>query len=180
VFDWVQTVVGRTADAKGHFQVQRPESKIRNADGSLEVVESNVPDLIAVTATLGESPTVQKRATLQARFRRGQPFPGEPPLWLTINGEKGEIRLTNGAAASVHSSADPELIKIEVHDFESDEVERVQWDWAEWQKELPAIARSIGSIYEEFAKGDEGVYATFEDALALHEQLEGMIAPFYA
>jgi hypothetical protein len=135
--------------------------------------------LISVTATLEESKTVQKDATLQARFRRGQPFPGEPPLWLAINGEKGEIRLTSSAGTSVHSSADVEAFQVDVHDFESGGVERVQWDWEEWQKELPVAARHVAAVYEEFAKGEDGVYPTFDDALALHEQLEGLVAPFY-
>jgi len=179
VFDWVKSVVGETADAKGHFQLQRPETKIRESDGTIKTAKSDVPDLVSVIATLEESPTVRKGATFQARFRRGQPFPGEVPLWFAINGEKGEIRLTSSAGTSLHSSADTEALKIEVHDFETDEVERVHWDWEDWQKELPVVARSIGSIYEEFAKGEKGLYPTFEDALALHEQLEGIIAPFY-
>ena len=179
VFDWVKSVLGETADAKGHFQLQRPETKIREADGTIRTATSHVPDLISVTAALEESPTVQKEATLQVRFRRGQPFPGEVPLWFTINGEKGEIRLTSSAGTSLHSSADTEALRIEVHDFETDKVERVQWDWEDWQEELPAVARSIGSVYEEFAKGEKGRYPTFEDALALHEQLEALIAPFY-
>jgi hypothetical protein len=99
---------------------------------------------------------------------------------VTINGEKGEIRLTNSAGTSFQSSADTEAFKIEVHDFETDKVERIEWNWSEWQKDLPVAARGIGSVFEEFAKGKEGVYPTFEDALALHEQLEGLIASFSA
>ncbi|OIW25430.1 NAD(P)-binding protein [Coniochaeta ligniaria NRRL 30616] len=181
LFDWVKSTVGQTAGAQGHFQLQRPENKVRDSSGNIiATARSNVPDLITVTATLDGSPTVQTGASLLARFRRGQPFPGELPLWLTINGEKGEIRLTNSAGTSLHSSADTEALKVELHDFETDKVERVEWDWSEWQKDLPVWARSIGSLFEEFAKGSEGDYPTFEDALALHEQLESLIASFSA
>ncbi|KAB5543098.1 oxidoreductase family protein [Coniochaeta sp. 2T2.1] len=182
LYDWTKSAVGKTSSATGHFQLQRPEVKIRDPKGTaiIATAKSDVPDLIAVTATLAPSPTVVKNATFQLRLRRGQPFPGEPPVWFTINGEKGEIRLTNRAGTSPHSSADPDDFRIEVHDFESDEVERVEWDWEGWQKELPIAGRIVASLYEEFAMGgEEGRYPTFEDALAHHEELEGLFAPFY-
>jgi hypothetical protein len=178
-FDWVKSVLGKTVDTKGHFQLQRPETKIRETDGTFRIVKSDVPDLISITATMEGSPTVQEGATLQARLRRGQPFPGEVPVWLAINGEKGEIRITNSVGTSLHSSADTDTVKIEIYHLESGTVERVQWGWDEWQKELPVAARNVGAVYEEFAKGERGAYPTFEDGLALHEQLEGTIAPFY-
>lgn len=181
LFDAVKSVVGQTESAQGHFQLQRPETKIRDATGNIiATAKSNVPDLIAVTATLEASPTVQKEATLQTRLRRGQPFPGEVPLWWTINGEKGEIRVTNSAGTSFHVSADTDTIKIEVHDFDTDKVEKIAWDWPEWQKDLPVAARSVGEVYEEFAEGNDGAYPTLEDALALHEQLDRLISSFSA
>lgn len=184
MFDWVKHAVGKTATVQGHFQLQRPLVKIRDPNGTaiIDSVTSDVPDLITTTSTLETSPTVQKGATLQARFRRGQPFPGELPLWWTVNGEKGEIRLTSSAGTSLHAAAydDDTSVTIEVHDFETGKVDKVEWDWAEWQKELPVAARSVGAVYEAFATGKGGDYPTFRDALALHEELERVVAPFYA
>ena len=181
MFDWVKHAVGETSQIQAHFQIQRPTVRVRDPNGTaiIETVESDVPDLIAVAATLEASSTVQKGATLQARFRRGQPFPGQPSLWWTINGEKGEIRLTSPVGTALHA-AGADSAKIELHDFETDEVEQVEWAWADWQEGLPPIARSVGAAYEALADGKVGVYPTFEDALALHEQLESTIAPFYA
>jgi hypothetical protein len=140
-------------------------------------VKSNVPDLIITTATLETSPTVQKGASLLVRFRRGQPFPGEPPLVWTINGEKGEIRVVATGGTAIHASG-AEPVTIDLHDHAADKVESVEWDWTSWQKDLPIIARSVGAVYEAFADGRVGTYPTFDDALAFHNQLDSMIAGF--
>lgn len=62
-----------------------------------------------------------------------------------------------------------------MHDFEKDEVEFVDWNWQEWQEELPVVARSVGALYDAFAAGDESKYPTFEDALARYEQLDKIL-----
>ena len=70
---------------------------------------------------------------------------------------------------------------LELHDHATDKVEEVPWAWADWQEELGYAARSIGAVYEEFAKGEGvGAYAGFGDALRRHEQLEGMLDAWVA
>jgi hypothetical protein len=172
--------VGGIADVQGHFQLQRPDVRVRDPNGTtiIETVKSDVPDLITVVATLEESPTTQRGAQLLVRFRRGQPFPGEPPLVWTINGEKGEIRLVATGGTALNASATAEPVTIEVHDFDTEEVEKVEWEWPAWQEELPVVARNVGAVYEAFADGKEGEYPTFDDALALHKQLESIISGF--
>jgi predicted dehydrogenase len=189
-FDTVQHVLGELEkDPKtdttvhGHFQLQRPENKIRGSDGSIvKTVTSNVPDLILIAGTLPESATVQKGATLHFRYRRGQAFPGDPALTWSINGEKGEIRIVSPATTGLNIGADDPPFTVKHHDFETDEVSDIDWEWADWQKELPVHARNIGGLYEAFAaaweggSGEESYYPTFEHALKRHRQLEELIS----
>lgn len=163
-------------DAKAHLRVQRPEVKLRDPQ-TKELVDtktSNVPDLIVLTSSLLQSKTVEKDASILFRFRRGQPFSGEPALVWTINGEKGEIRLVAQVGTTLHASAYSGPVTIGVHDFETDTVEEVEWSWEDWQAELPMLARSIGKVYDIFAA--EGTVPTFENALQRHQQLEGLLS----
>ncbi len=185
VFDLVQSVLGELASVKGDFHLQRPETKLLDAQGQLiKTVQSDVPDLIFVSGKWNESSITQKNATLHYRFRRGQPFPGEPALEWTINGEKGEIRVISPANTfiQVGDAAAPRI--IEVHDHEIDKVEKVEWDYEDWQKELPIQARVIGRLYEDFAEvkrtGAKEKYVTFQSAARRHEQLESLLSEWKA
>ncbi|KAK4153823.1 hypothetical protein C8A00DRAFT_14993 [Chaetomidium leptoderma] len=181
VFDMVQAALGELASTKGDVHLQRPEVRLEDAAGNFsKTVQSNVPDLISVSGRWDESRITQKNATLHYRFRRGQPFPGEPALEWTINGEKGEIRIISPKTTFIQVG-DPETPRvIEVHDFETNEVETVEWDWEAWQQDLPFPARSIGALYEAFAdaRGEEvgERYRTMADAAKRHEQLEEILA----
>src|SRR5690349_20134789 len=94
VFVIIQGVLGDLAALKGDFHLQRPETKLTDPNGNVvRTVKPDVPDLIQVSGKWNESPLTQHNATLHFRFRRGQPFPGDPALEWTINGEKGEIRI---------------------------------------------------------------------------------------
>ncbi|KAF1830716.1 NAD(P)-binding protein [Decorospora gaudefroyi] len=180
LFDTVQSVVGNIDGLKGHLQIQRPELKVFDkATKSIVGTErSNVPDLIIATGSLAGSPLSQDKASIMLRFRLGQPWPEEPPLVWTINGEKGELRLTSWASTSL-SIAFPHLpVVIDVHDYESDTVERVEWKWEAWQEDLPVPARNIGLVYEAYATGDDQAWPHFQDALATHKQLEDLLAEF--
>lgn len=164
-----------------HFQLQRPEGKIFDpvTKEALPSVKSDVPDLIIATAVLPESSLVTKNATLLFRYRRGQPFPGEPAFVWTIAGEKGEIRVTSQEAAAISVLWNAKSPTIEVHDFETESVEQVEWGWEGWQEDLPMPARNVGSLYEAWAEG-RGRYPTFVDALGRHLQLEEMLGDWEA
>ncbi|KAK1496702.1 oxidoreductase family protein [Colletotrichum cuscutae] len=177
LFDQVQHVLGEATIQHSHTQIQRPDVKIRDPSTKqiTETVSSNVPDLLVATATLPPSNLVSAQgATLLARFRRGQPFGGEPQLSWTVNGEKGEIRLTSQNSVALQAFADVDGVKIEVHDFKSGEVESVPWAWEEgWQAGLPVPARCVGAVYEAFAEGES--LPSFEDAVRRHEQVDGIL-----
>jgi predicted dehydrogenase len=73
------------------------------------------------------------------------------------------------------ASAYEKPVVIEVHDFEKDVVEHVEWKWEEWQQDIPLLARGVAAVYEAFAKGEEDGLVSFEEALKRHEQLEGLL-----
>jgi hypothetical protein len=179
VFDSFQYIVGDITNIKSRLHSQRPNIRIRDTESGdiTETVSTDVPDITFATGTLPSSPTVQKDAAVSIRFRRGQPFPGEPPLLITINGEKGEIRLRSYGGTALNASAYDKAVIVEVHDFETDKVEEVEWKWHAWQEEndIPIIGRSIAAVYDRFADGETEGLVTFGEALKRHEQLEGML-----
>ena len=175
VWDNIQLVLGEVEDIRSRPQIQRPEFKIRDdKDVVFKAVTSDVPDLITINGTLAESPHTQKGASLNYLFRRGQPFKGEPSLSWHINLERAEIRLLSPGGTSISVGAFPEPIVIEVHDFATDEVRKVEWQWVDWLDQLPPISRGIGALYDDFADGNKGEkrYASFDDAVARHAQLD--------
>lgn len=143
---------------------------------------SNVPDLITVTGILSDSNLTQKEAILQARFRRGQQFKGEPAFTWHINGDLGELRLTAPSGTSLHANSYSEPVVIEIHDFATDEVRSVHWQWPQWQEEddLPIVSRSVARLYEAFyetvQEGASQAYPDFAAALRRHEQLHSILS----
>ncbi|EPE05174.1 oxidoreductase family protein [Ophiostoma piceae UAMH 11346] len=205
LIDTIQATIGELDPARttALTQLQRPDVHVRRAtaDGSSETVEikkANVPDLIAVLGRLSPlavpgakapSPYLDGSATLSVRLRRGEPFLGQPAYVWTINGEKGEIRLVAESGPSTqafgggNNNTGPSAINVEVHDFETNKVTTVPWEWQDWQSALTSVpARNIGSVYEALlAHGDADPaheHATFADALARQEQLESYLKDF--
>ncbi|KAI1853265.1 hypothetical protein JX266_001971 [Neoarthrinium moseri] len=173
--DLVQFVLGELEAPHAQLQIQRPDVMIRDRSTGeiLEVVRSDVPDLVHVTGSLPTSEHTAEGATLHIRSRRGQPFKGEPGLVWTINGEKGEIRVV-ASGASIGASAHEDLT-IDVHDHDTDEVQSVKWEWGPYA-ELPQPARNIGALYDAYAEGRPRSYADFEHAVKRHRQLDGFLA----
>ena len=170
--------MGDIEQPQGRLQIQRPEVKIRDplTGKIVETVESDVPDLVYVAGQLPESQSVKKGASILLRYRRGQAFKGDAPFEWKINGEKGELRLISYDGPSLQAGSYSLPVRLEVHNFETDEVDPISWDWLNWQNDIPVIGRSIAALYEAFAEGDETQYATFADALKRHEALEHLLA----
>ncbi|KAM0344149.1 hypothetical protein ACHAPU_007871 [Fusarium lateritium] len=177
IFDQFQYILGDITNFKGRLHNQRPNVRVRDSSTNeiTSTTTSNVPDIIFATGTLKESQTAKKDASVLIRFRRGQPFPGDPHLTITINGEKGEIRLRVLGGTALHATSYSKPVVIEVHDFETDAVEEVEWKWQDWQEELPIVARSVAKVYDSLADGAEEGLVSFDDALIRHEQLEGLL-----
>jgi hypothetical protein len=122
----------------------------------MQIVEnatSDVPDLLSVHATITPSPLTVPNATLSFLFRRGQPFPGTPALAWTINCECGEIRVTSATSSAFPSSESDGPVVIQVHHFETNEVEDIDFDWSDLQKEVPIVSRDVMGCLFAFAEG---------------------------
>ncbi|KAF4983546.1 hypothetical protein FZEAL_1081 [Fusarium zealandicum] len=177
IFDQVQYVLGDFGNLKSRLHVQRPNVPVRDTSTNqiIKTVKSDVPDVIFAVGTIAESETAQRGASVSVRFRRGAPFPGEPPLLWTINGEKGEIRLKVMGGTALHASSYSGPVTTEVHNFETDKVEEISWGWDDWQEEIPIIGRCVAAVYDRFAEGHHEGLASFSDALFRHEQLNGLL-----
>lgn len=163
MIDYVEFALGELLSFNSTLSIQRPQVPILGSDGEIvETVASNVADHIMLQGTLASS-----GAPLAILFRRGPPFKGDPSFTWLINGEKGEIKVT-GAGAALQASDDE--IRIEIHDFESDKVEVVQW--ARAFQDLPGQARNIAAMYEAFASGHTTKYPDFEHAVLRHRQID--------
>ncbi|KAJ5759693.1 hypothetical protein N7520_006849 [Penicillium odoratum] len=179
VIDYIQSVVGDiipgTDDA--HFQIQRPDIRVRDpqTDAIVESIKSDVPDLLSLHGSLPGSSYVCANASLVAYFLRGQPFPGDPSLLWTLTGETGTIRLTAYAGISLQADAYGEPVTIRVHQFDTDEVDEVSWNWSETQMEVPIRARSVQHSLISFANRDESGYVSLEDAARRAGQIEGWL-----
>ncbi|KAI1347826.1 oxidoreductase family protein [Xylaria sp. FL0043] len=151
--DWVHEVLGEFASFQSRMQIQRPLLKLRDQNGVTtdREIRSDVPDLVAVHGKLAKGKAdIVDNATLSFTFRSGQQFKDTPGFIWTINGEKGEIMVTaNGAY--IHSDSYKDPIDIKLHDHATDEVVPIDWDWQEWQKELPRRSRIVAELYERFA-----------------------------
>lgn len=172
MFDNIEYVLGTVQNAKVTAQTRRPQVGIRDGEGNIrETVTADVPDLIHVSGALPGRSAVSDGATLAIRYRRGDPFKGEPGLVWTIEGEKGELRLISQDGPAIQALSQPGV--IEIHDFATDKVETVEWSWHDWQQELPPSAKNIGALYEAFADGRD--YPTFQDAVERHEQISSFL-----
>ncbi|KAF2806146.1 putative oxidoreductase [Mytilinidion resinicola] len=182
VIDFVQFVVGELIPGTVHtrFELQRPEIRIRDPKSGriIETVRSDVPDLLSLD---GLWPTASEytadNATLLFQFRRGQPFPGTPSLEWRINFEDGEVRLVSPSGISLQAAAYDEPVTIQLHHFDTEKVENIEWDWNSLQKEVPIRARTVLSCLYAFADGVREGYGWvgIEDAARRAEQIEGWL-----
>ncbi|OTB10561.1 hypothetical protein K445DRAFT_341445 [Daldinia sp. EC12] len=179
LFDYVQLVLGDVQVLHSHLQLQRPEVKVwdRSTGKIVKTIRSDVPDLINVTGTLPASEYTASEATIHLRLRRGQAFKGEDPFVWTVNGEKGEIRLSASGGPGISAAAHGQPLNIDVHDFDTNEVENVKWHW-NGREELDVSSRIVGALYEAFAAGDSTKYPTFDNAEKRHKQLDEILAQF--
>lgn len=125
---------------------------------------STVSDHLLLTGRLANG------ALFSYTLRSGPQFPSLPGVDWRIYGETGEIRISAASIMAVHVG-DPE-VKVEVFDFESQKVEKIEVQGDEWDGKLPLFGRSVGRAYEALSKGE--VVCTFEDAVEKHRFLEGL------
>ncbi|KAF5123948.1 Galactose/lactose metabolism regulatory protein GAL80 [Metarhizium anisopliae] len=188
VFDFVQSVVGDVVPETtgSRLQLQRRRVRVRDPENGevVETVRSNVPDLLYLHGRLAESPRNDADATLAFTFRRGQPFPGTPSLAWSIYGVDGEIRLVAPAGISLQADACDQLVTIQVHDFDTDTVRDVEWDWTDVEKQVPVRGRSVQRVlyaYADWKQGKSdgaGPWVGVDDAAARASQIQKLLDGF--
>ncbi|KAF2641562.1 NAD(P)-binding protein [Massarina eburnea CBS 473.64] len=160
--DYIHEVLGEFKTFDSKMQIQRPTLKVLGVDWTqtsgdvkqIGTIESTTPDLLSIHGPLEGSALVVDGALLTFTFRVGPPFKGQPALTWTINGTKGELMITIEGQYLHSHTIDGILIKY--HDHVTDEVKELEWDWAEWQKELPVRSRIVSELYERYAEWVEG------------------------
>ena len=181
MLDIVLSVVGRLDTQSVHSKSQIQRSNIRIQDPqtkqTVEEVITNVPDFLAVRGTIAQSPLTSPNTTLSFLFRRGQPFPDIPALTWEINCEYGEIRITSATNMVFQMSEGDGPVVTQVHYFDTHEVENVDWDWSDMQKEVPVIGRDVMTSLFAFAEGKpEGQrWVGLEDAATYARMIDGFL-----
>jgi predicted dehydrogenase len=178
VLDFVHSVLGEYESFRAHTQIQRPQRQVvgSNTNGPKEDAKSNVPDLISIHGSLQSSLFNSNNASLDIHFQVGPPFPGTTAFTWTINGEKGAIQLSSQLGPLLQYEEEDE-IPIKLHDFETDQVEKVKWGWTVWQKGIASRGRNVAMTYDLFFKGreKEAGIADFESAVRRHGWLDGVL-----
>jgi predicted dehydrogenase len=162
--DYLQFVLGYGfAEPKAILQNRRPEVKLVDARGAVieEKFAKTTDDTIFVSGIL--STGIPVSMTLRA----GKPFKGTPGLDWRIYGETGEIKVT--AAGPFLQVGYPDM-KIEVHDFEKDDVQEIVIEKDGWENLGGWGSANVARLYESLADGK--INCTFEDAVKRHEFLE--------
>lgn len=113
------------------------------------------------------SPHTADDATLSFIFRRGQPFPGTPSVTWNLNFQYGEIKVESPTSGFFDADpSDEKKVTFQIHHYEDDKVEDVEWGWSTEQMALPLMARPVSSTLYAFADGcDAGDgWVSVEDA----------------
>jgi predicted dehydrogenase len=152
MIDYVHNLLGEFESFDSRMQVQRPWLSVLGNDGAkISTVSSDVPDLLTLHGKLAKGPAdIVDDATLSVTWRSGPPFKGSPGMVWTIYGEKGELRVTSPSGPYIELDL-PEPITIDFYEYAIDAVTAIDWDWEEWQKELPVTSRMVGEVYERYA-----------------------------
>jgi predicted dehydrogenase len=175
------------ADFQTHMAVSRPKISIidPHSKSTVKETQSDVPDFLSIQGT------VSSGAILTGTFRNGKPFKGTPAFVWSINGELGEILVTSPSGPYIFSGDSyGERPQIQIHDFATDEVKELEWDWAEWQKDLPIRSRGIAQVYERYARwvdagkpkdrGEDMDFPSLESGVDRMKEIQRMFEQFDA
>jgi predicted dehydrogenase len=151
--------------AKSVLANRRPIVKLLNNDDEKKVLDAEhkktSDDTIFFTGTLSNG------IPLSYSLRGGKAFKGAGALDWRIYGEKGELRIT-GSGPFIQIGY-PDL-KVELHDFESDEVTEIKVD--EDLEKFIFPARNVARVYKELRAGKNN--CSFEDAVERHRLIAGL------
>ncbi|KAI4720248.1 NAD(P)-binding protein [Aureobasidium sp. EXF-10727] len=147
--------------------IERPKVDLIDLENQGKVVGTitkDTPDNIAMQGRF------KSGTLLNYDLRSAAPFPGEPGLRWTINGEKGEILVTNPSAMFdiTHDG-----VKIQLHETGKDNAETINIP-SDNLSDLKHPSQNVGRLYEAYAKGDTKSYCDWKLALRRHELIEEM------
>jgi predicted dehydrogenase len=192
MIDLIHFVLGEFKNTHNATQLRWPELGVVDDTGAqLRTVRSDIPDLITAHGELAPgAENIQEGATLSVVFRSGSPFKGESPFVWYIQGQNGELKITNPYGPVIQAATIPG-IKIELHDYATDEVTEIPWEteWKEWQHELPTPgAKLVGDAYNRYAEWFQqtdrtaipkgGEWPTLKDAIRRHEEIDRILKDF--
>mgnify|MGYP005989199567 CR=1 FL=1 len=88
------------------------------------------------------------------------------------------------AGISLQADAYATPVTIHIHDFATDSVSEVGWDWTDVQRTVPIRARSVQKVLYSFAdslktarvESNSGAWVEIEDAASRAEQIESWLA----
>lgn len=128
----------------------------------IESVKKDTPDNILLQGRF-ESGTL-----FNYQMRAGKAFPGEPGCRWLINGDKGDIQLTNPRGCF-----DIEHLGIEIRYRRAGEEEAEVINLPEDELSgLEQPAQNVGRLYDAYAKGKTDSYADWKVALNRHKFIE--------
>lgn len=105
----------------------------------------------------------------------------------TLTGETGEIRLISQSAMALQADSYADPVTIQVHNYQTGQVEDVPWAWSKEQQEVPARARSVQRVLYAYADWKRGVaekrtdvWVEIDDAAARAAQIDNWLGEFRA
>jgi predicted dehydrogenase len=163
--DNVLYALGELKDFSAVLATRFPKSQLLTPDGKPNgFIDRDTPDQILVQGTIASS-----RAPLSIHMRGGKPFKGNPSLYWTIFGEKGQIRVSSlSNSLGIHTGTE----KVELYDHDKDEVEVIDTPFPDVVKDLPPFSRCVALDYEGFATGNSEGLVTFNDAVVRHRFID--------
>lgn len=145
--------MGEVLSFTSHLSLQRSQIDIFEDDDVLEIVESDILDLVLMHTALSS------KASLSISFRCGQAFKDDSGLVWSIHGEAGEIKVTaSGSSLHVFDCN----ARILIHKFQ-DIVEEITWDWQ--NQDLSGSVRNVASMFQAFLDKEVRRYADSDDTL---------------
>ncbi|KAI9834416.1 MAG: hypothetical protein M1819_003027 [Sarea resinae] len=166
MIDSMTATLGELQSFRSTLDTQRPEMKVVGKDGKVtETFTKTTHDQIALQGHFTSG------ALLSLYMRGGPIFKGEPALAWHIHGQTGEIKVSqSGPFLSMET---PDL-KVEVHDFETDRLEVIDWRSGvkDAVKDLQNPAQNVGRLYEAFADGNWEGYKDWQHALLRHKLID--------
>lgn len=170
--DNITWALGEIESLTARLSIAQPEGRVINLETgrTVRIVIRDTPDQVMFHGTLTNSTSASKVPI--SYHVRGPPFKGEPPFRWNIYGTKGEFLIVNPELMAI--SVIDTGATIRLHDFESGNVQDIQWtsDDATAESSLPQSAKNVSRLYEAFANGEMHKLVTFEEAVVRHRMVD--------